>query len=97
MEEVPTDSVPEIELGDTAADIQWRREERVVRERKEAQKQREDEARREEVGLEETNSKEKGVAEKRPGWRKVKLKERLEERRVYHSHDTRRGTGSTST
>ena len=44
--EVPTDSVPEFVLGDTAADIQWRREDREAREREaEAQKQRE-EARR---------------------------------------------------
>ena len=33
--EVPRDSVPEFELGDTAADIQWRREEREAREREE--------------------------------------------------------------
>ena len=31
--EVPTDSVAELELGYTAADIQWRREDREVRER----------------------------------------------------------------
>ena len=31
--EVPTDSVPEFELGDTAVDIQRRREEREARER----------------------------------------------------------------
>ena len=29
----PTDSVPEFELGNTATDIQWRREERQARER----------------------------------------------------------------
>ena len=34
--EVPTDSVPEFELGDTAADIQWRREKREARKREEA-------------------------------------------------------------
>ena len=46
--EVPTDIVPELELGDSAADIQWSREEREAREREEeAQKQREVEARRE--------------------------------------------------
>ena len=33
--EVPTDSVPEFELSDTAADIQCKREERDVRERQE--------------------------------------------------------------
>ena len=37
--EVPTDSVPEFELEDTAADIQWGREERETREREETQKQ----------------------------------------------------------
>ena len=31
--EVPSDSVPEFELGDTAADIQWRRQEREAGER----------------------------------------------------------------
>ena len=47
--EVPTDSVPEFELRDTAADVQQRREEREAREREEvAQKQRE-EAQREEI------------------------------------------------
>ena len=45
--EVSTDSVPEFELGDTAADIQQKKE-RVARETEEAQKQREEEARREE-------------------------------------------------
>ena len=50
---VPTDSVPELELGDTAADIQRRREEREAREREEAQQQqREQEARREEARAE---------------------------------------------
>ena len=37
--EVPTDSVPEFELGDTAADIQWRRQEREAREREYSQQQ----------------------------------------------------------
>ena len=46
--EVPTDSVPELELGHTAVDIQRRREEREAREREEAQQQQE-EARREEA------------------------------------------------
>ena len=41
---VSTDFVPEFELGDTAADIQWRRGEREAREREEAQ-QREQEVR----------------------------------------------------
>ena len=46
--EVSNDSVPEFELGDTAADIQCRGQEREAREREEeAQKQREV-ARREE-------------------------------------------------
>ena len=37
--EVPIDSVPEFELGDTAVDIQRRREEREAREMEEAQQQ----------------------------------------------------------
>ena len=58
--EVPTDTPTEVELEDTAADIQWRREERDAREKEEeAQKPRE-EARREKI----THSKEEGVAEK---------------------------------
>ena len=41
--EVSTDSVPEFELSDTAADIQWRRKNKEAREREEeAQKQREE-------------------------------------------------------
>ena len=57
--EVPTDSIPEFELGDMAADIQRRREEREARQRvEEAQKQRE-KAMREET----THSAEEGVAE----------------------------------
>ena len=53
------------ELGDTAADIQWRRE---AREREEAwqQQQREEEARREGARAEESHSKEEGVAKERP-------------------------------
>ena len=49
--EIPTDSVPEFELRDTAADIQQRREEREAREREEIQQQRQrkDEARAEEL------------------------------------------------
>ena len=59
--EVPIETPPEFELGDTVADVQQRREEREAREREEeAQKQRE-EARREET----THSAEGGVAEKR--------------------------------
>ena len=34
---VPTDSVPEFELEDKAADIHWRRQEREAREREEVQ------------------------------------------------------------
>ena len=37
--EVPNNSVPKYEVGDTVADIQQRREEREARERKEAQQQ----------------------------------------------------------
>ena len=41
--QIPTDSVPEFELKEQAADIQQRREERETREREEeAQKQREE-------------------------------------------------------
>ena len=58
--EVLKDTTKEIELGDTAADIQMRREEREARERKETQKQRE-KARREET----THTTEGGVAKKR--------------------------------
>ena len=61
--EVPTDSVLEFELGDTAADIQQMRQEREAREREEAQKQMEQEAKREEARVEETHSQEEGVAE----------------------------------
>ena len=50
--EVPTDSVPEFELGDTAADIHRGRQEREARERKEAQQQQREEARREEARVE---------------------------------------------
>ena len=75
---VPTDSAPEFELVDTAADIQRKREEKEARERqKEEQKQREEEARREEA----IHSQEEGVTEKHArtdksdtetgGWRRV--------------------------
>ena len=63
--EVPTESVPGLELGDTAADIQWRGE-REAREREEAQQQREREARREEARVDESHSQEEGQPEKRP-------------------------------
>ena len=63
--EISIDSVPEFELGDTVADIQWRREEREAREKEGSQKQREKEVRMEvEAKMEETHSQE-GVAEKR--------------------------------
>ena len=64
--EVPTDSVPEFQLGDTAADIQRRREKREAREREEAQQQREEEARGEGARVEESHSQEEGHPEKRP-------------------------------
>ena len=63
--EVPTDSVPELELEDTGADIQWRREERKAREKEEAQKQRKMQARSYEARTEEKNLQEDGVPEKR--------------------------------
>ena len=57
--EVPTDSVPKFQLGDTVADVQQRREEREAREREEeAQKHWEEEARREEERREDTLSRE---------------------------------------
>ena len=60
--EVTTDSVPEFELENTAADIKWRREEREATEREEeAQKQKQEEAMREEA----THSQEEGVAKKK--------------------------------
>ena len=61
--ETPTDSVPEYELGDTAADIQWKRKERGTNEREEAQQQREEEARREEARAEESHSQESSKAD----------------------------------
>ena len=66
LRKIPTDSFPEFELGDTAADIQWRRVEREAREREEeAQKQRGEEARIEEAMREEAiHSQEQGAAEK---------------------------------
>ena len=48
--EVPTDSVPEFELADTAEDIQRSREEAQI------QQQREEEARRGEASVEESHS-----------------------------------------
>ena len=58
MIEVPTDSIPEFELGDTAADIQQRMQERETRAREEAQLQqwREEEARSAEARAEKTHS-----------------------------------------
>ena len=66
--EVPTDSVPEFELGDTVSDIKWRRQKREAREREEAQQQQqqEEESRREEARADESHSQEEGVAEKKP-------------------------------
>ena len=63
--EVPTDSVPEFELGHTMTDIHQRRQDREAREREDAQQQREEEAKREEARVEETHSQDLGVAEKR--------------------------------
>ena len=58
--EFPTETPPEFELGDTAADIHWRRHQREAKEKEEqAQKKREQEARREEA----THSPEEGVSE----------------------------------
>ena len=46
--DIPTDTHTEFVLGDTAADIQRRREEREQREREEADKQQREEREREE-------------------------------------------------
>ena len=66
--EVPKDTPTVFELGDTAADIQRRREERDQREREreeEALKQREERLREEAMRVEPTHSAEEGVAGKR--------------------------------
>ena len=63
--EALTDSVPELELGEREADIQWRKEEREAREKEEGQQQREEEARREEARVEESHFQVEGVAEKK--------------------------------
>ena len=61
--EIPTDTLTEFELGDTAAAIQRRREEREQRE--EAEKQQMEEREREETRRAETpQSTEEAVAEK---------------------------------
>ena len=52
--EVPRDTPTEFELGDTAADIHRRREEREQRDREKAQKQKREESEREEAKREET-------------------------------------------
>ena len=55
--EVACDSVPQFELGDTVADIQWRREEKEARQMEQAQQQREEEARSEDAREEETHKR----------------------------------------
>ena len=60
---VPTDSVPEFELGDTASNIQHGRQ---GREEAQQQHQREEDVRRAEGSEEESHLQEEGVAEKRP-------------------------------
>ena len=77
--EVPTDNVPEFELGDTVADIQRRREKSEDREMEEAQQQTEKAAR------------EEGHPEKDTGENTVTLR-LLEESWVHHSHATRSAT-----
>ena len=64
--EVPTDSVPEFELGETAADILRRRQdrERPERRRKHSNSNRAGETMRKEARGEETHSQEEGVAKK---------------------------------
>ena len=76
--EVPTESVPKFELGDTAADIQWRRQEReaterVAREREvaEQQQQREEDAKKEEERVEKIHSEQKPRTEKSDSETKV--------------------------
>ena len=78
--EIPTDSVPKFELGDTVADTQQRREEREAREREVAQKQREEEARMEEARRELQKSVQRQT--------KVTLKQSLEKRWEHYSHVT---------
>ena len=55
--QVPTDSIPEFKLGDTAADIQWKKEESEARESVETKQQRK-ETRRKEARTEETHTQE---------------------------------------
>ena len=57
---VPTDSITKFELGDIAADIQQRREEREARK---VRRHRAEEARVEEATMEETHQQKEGVAE----------------------------------
>ena len=93
--EVPTDSVPQFEPGNTAVDIQWRRQEREAREREEAQEQqqREEEPRREETRAEELHSQVEGQPEKGPRTERSDTETGLlEERWDHHSHISRRGT-----
>ena len=90
--EVPMGNVPEFELGDTAADIQQKRQEMEVREREEAQQQREEEASWRQEWRKHTG-KRRELQKKGTKQIKMTLKQRLlEERSDHHSHDTRRGT-----
>ena len=75
-------SVLQFEVGGTVADIQ-RRPERGRRHSNRG---------REEARAEGTHLHKERLQKKGPGQRKVTLKQRLEERREIHSHDTRRGT-----
>ena len=74
--DIPTDSVPEFELGDTAVDIKRRREKREAREREEeAQKQR-----KRKPGVKKYTCKRREWQKKGQGQTKVTQKQRLQER-----------------
>ena len=87
--EVPTDTPIELELGETAADIQRRRRKAIEQmEREDAEKQQRKERDREEARKAETpqSQAEEAVAEKDQelrGVKKVKWTRRVEERSVH--------------
>ena len=90
--ELPDDSSHEFELGDTAADIQQKREKREAREREEPQTPRNEEASRDEARTGGNTHKRRKLQKKGQGQRKVTQKQTLEERREHYSHDTGTGT-----
>ena len=95
--DVSTDSVPEFELGDTAADIQWRRQEKEAKERKEAQQQRtKGGVGQERGGKSRGNTLARGGSCIKKGENRTKVTLRMAEKRNHHSHDTRRRIFPTS-